>query len=1578
MRGLFLCGWLLWLGVARAQGFVDDDPVAARPAAEAQALLARPLPVEAGARLDLLLEQVQAARYLSQRAAEVALARRLVEEGRGHPDWPGWVRSYLSSEFTWGQSGKALEACEAWVNDPGLVLGLRAGVALRQTYMAAQEGELTTTLNHWRRAQSLWAAVQQAGGEPDRWERYLGVDALQVRAEVERLRGEPEAAVATLREAIREAQGLQAHYLHERLGNPRHPDVEQAASWLDGSRGMLVYALVRLGRAAEALELANEQARRAQRGDLNPARGMRWHYRRAHALNALQRHGEALEAADFALRLLGEAQVSASSHTGHLALAERLRALLGLRRWAEADAAYLVHLEAVAGDRLATARARNPALAVLLAAQAGRLDEAWEQSERSLRYRERLYGPEHAYTQEMAGVRGVVRLARGEHGAALADFERLFAVALDQPAGWLDLDQRGLRGYVLGWVFDAFLRHVVTRAAQSDRAPLEPALMDRALQIADRLKLGQTQRALQDASSRLRAGSPALREALDAEQAARRLLDLQHEVMQQLLADEDALRRQMATAAFKTQPLAVRQTAREGLESLRARAVQQQAQVQAARMSLQRQRERVAAEHPRYAELIAPRLPGTAALGRWLQAGEALLVVHALEPATLVWLLRPQQPPLWRVLPLGEAALAESIEAWRRALDRSAQLGRRSPVSDWAAVVGPAHALHEQLLGPWRRELDGVESLLVASSGPLARVPLAALARRPWQPGHAPAWLVRDMAVTQLPAAASLQALRHWARDPEPTRALMGFGDPLFATAPSASKGAGARLLAPSPRPGALRWDEQQGLRYADIPPLPDTRTELWALAKALGADPRSDLRLGREATRSAVLSTDLSDRRVLAFATHGLLPGEWPGLSKPALAMAAEGEASPLLELDDVLTLRLRAHWVLLSACNTAAAQPAAEGDQAMSGLVRAFFFAGARSVLATHWAVESEPNRSDCLSVLGIARDVAALTGAALTLPAQATVEGQAAACRTVRVEQPSACPRYSGRVIQGVNAAAPTPGWMVRRLERSGLRCVSAVVDITNYVLLERGQPLHAFDLEKLSGDIVVRNACADEQLVLLNGQNVTLQPDMLVIADGSGPVALAGIMGGEPTSVSDATRDIFLESAFFAPAAITGKARRLGFSTDSSYRFERGVDFAATRTALDRATELILEICGGQAGTVTEFSAQLPQRSPIRLRVSKARDILGIPLDQAVVARVFERLRFPCEASGDVLHVTPPSYRFDLAIEEDLVEEIVRMHGYEHVPALPPVSGLGMLPSSEGQLRLADLRHSLVSADYREAVTYSFVDEAWERNLQGNEAPIRLRNPIASNMGVMRSGMWGGLIDALRYNLNRRQERVRLFEVGACFAAAGDGFAEVTRIAGLCYGSPVPEQWGEAARDVDFFDIKADVDMLTGGRARYEAAQHPALHPGQSARVLLNGQSIGWLGGLHPQWQQYYQLPRGAMLFELEVAPLLERGLPVFSGVAKFPPVRRDLAFVVDESLPVQALLDTLCEARTDAVKEIALFDQYRGNGIDSGKKSLAFLVVMQDTQKTLTDEEADAGMGRLVNAAAQKHGAVLRS
>lgn len=621
--------------------------------------------------------------------------------------------------------------------------------------------------------------------------------------------------------------------------------------------------------------------------------------------------------------------------------------------------------------------------------------------------------------------------------------------------------------------------------------------------------------------------------------------------------------------------------------------------------------------------------------------------------------------------------------------------------------------------------------------------------------------------------------------------------------------------------------------------------------------------------------------------------------------------------------------------------------------------------------------PNRSDCLSILGIARDVSALTGAALKLPAIQAPEVTSAAQKTVIIKERDACPRYVGRIVQGVNAAAVTPVWMVRALERSGLRSISAVVDITNYVLLELGQPMHAFDADRLHGNVQVRFANQQEKLALLNEQTVELDSDMLVIADDNGAIALAGIMGGASTAVSDATQNIFLESAFFSPAVIVGKARRFNFSTDSSYRFERGVDFANTRQALERATALILEICGGQAGPVTEVLNSLPQRKNVLLRLSRLTSVLGVDLDAAAVAELFAKLGMQFTHQDGVFEVTPPSYRFDIVIEEDLIEEVARLHGYDNIPATPPHADLNMLPSSETRLNRAMLQDMLAAAGYQEIVSYSFVDESWERDLLGNAQPIALKNPIASNMCVMRSGLWGGLLDALVYNLNRKQDRVRLFEVGASYAATQQGFKETQRISGLAYGDASPEQWAVASREVDFYDIKANVDQLTQGRAQYVSAQHPALHPGQSAQVLLDAKAIGWIGKLHPKWQQHYDLPRGVLLFELEVLPLLQRQLVRYTELGKFPPLRRDLAVLVDETTPVQALLDTMLETRIPLVNKIALFDVYRGKGIAEGKKSLAFLVLMQDTQKTLTDVEADAVMAKLLDSIVKKHHAELR-
>jgi len=578
-------------------------------------------------------------------------------------------------------------------------------------------------------------------------------------------------------------------------------------------------------------------------------------------------------------------------------------------------------------------------------------------------------------------------------------------------------------------------------------------------------------------------------------------------------------------------------------------------------------------------------------------------------------------------------------------------------------------------------------------------------------------------------------------------------------------------------------------------------------------------------------------------------------------------------------------------------------------------------------------------------------------------------------VNIDAPEACRLYCGRIVRSVNSAAATPSWMIRRLERGGLRSINAVVDITNYVMLELGQPLHAFDLAKLAGGITVRYALADEELALLNGQNVMLQDDILVVADDTRLLALAGIMGGAASSVETATRNVFLESAYFVPDAIVGKARRLNISTDSSYRFERGVDFAATRMALERATQLLLEICGGQASVISEVRGKLPARDAIMLRTSRVKRVLGIMLDPAQIITLLHRLQFKFEQQGDDFHVTPPSYRFDLSLEVDLIEEIARIAGYDNIPAQPPQTVVMMVPQTETQRPVSRLRQILVARDYQETISYAFLDAEVERDLCANTTPVTLKNPISSQLAVMRSSLLGGLIGALRINFVRKQSRVRLFEVGACFT--GENHAQRERFAGLCYGTQLPEQWGGAARSVDFYDVKADVEALFAPvLLTFLASPHPASHPGRSAQILLRGQVVGWIGELHPKWLQQYGISQEVVWFEVELDALISAHVQHASEISKFLPVRRDLAVVVDESVTVQSLLDAMLSSNTPYVIELALFDLYRGKGVEGGKKSLAFRVLLQDTQKTLIDSEIELSIACLT-AVLQQHGAQVR-
>jgi phenylalanyl-tRNA synthetase beta chain len=622
--------------------------------------------------------------------------------------------------------------------------------------------------------------------------------------------------------------------------------------------------------------------------------------------------------------------------------------------------------------------------------------------------------------------------------------------------------------------------------------------------------------------------------------------------------------------------------------------------------------------------------------------------------------------------------------------------------------------------------------------------------------------------------------------------------------------------------------------------------------------------------------------------------------------------------------------------------------------------------------------PNRGDCLSILGMSREVSAVTAAPTQAPRIKPVEAAIQDKLTVTLDAPAACPLYCGRLVKGVNAKALTPRWMRSRLERSGIRSISAIVDITNFVMLELGQPLHAFDAARLGGGMHVRFAQPNETLELLNGETRELGPDYLVIADEKKAVALAGIMGGSQTAVDDGTQDIFLESAYFAPDTIAGKSRALGFGSDSSFRFERGVDFGGTQRALERATRLVIEVCGGEAGPVTEARAALPERKPVTLRLERATRVLGIALDSNEVEDILTRLGFTFEIRDGVFVVTPPTYRFDIAIEEDLIEEIARIHGYENIPAAAPVAHATMLKAPEAVRSRAALRARIAERDYTEVVTYSFIDAKWEADFCANTHPVTLANPIASQMSVMRSSLIPGLVDTVAFNVRHKQARVRVFEIGRCFRKAGDDYAQPVRLAAAAYGEALPEQWGAPSRRVDFYDVKGDLEALFAPREpRFEAAEHPALHPGKSARLIVGTQTVGWVGELHPRWQQKYDLPAAPVLFEVEYDALAGGTVPAYREIPKFPPVRRDVAALFDEAVPFEAVIDAIKAGSAAIVTDVRLFDVYRGKDLEKGKKSLAFRILLQDTRKTLTDAEVESAVSQVREVLRRRFDAKLR-
>lgn len=646
--------------------------------------------------------------------------------------------------------------------------------------------------------------------------------------------------------------------------------------------------------------------------------------------------------------------------------------------------------------------------------------------------------------------------------------------------------------------------------------------------------------------------------------------------------------------------------------------------------------------------------------------------------------------------------------------------------------------------------------------------------------------------------------------------------------------------------------------------------------------------------------------------------------------------------------------------------------------------------------FTIKLTPNKADCLSVLGVAREVAALTGTPLKQPTFQPVAVNLDETLPVRVSAPDLCGRFAGRVIRGLNAKAATPQWMKQRLERSGQRSISALVDISNYVMLELGRPSHVFDLDKIHGGLDVRWGRKGESLKLLNGNTVEIDEWVGVISNDKEIESLAGIMGGDSTAVSLETTNIYLEAAFWFPQAIQGRARRYNFSTDAAHRFERGVDFATVVEHIERITALLIEICGTpetKVGAVDDQIVNLPKREQVKLRTARAAKVIGVPVNDEMIADIFTRLGLQFTQEPGLFSVTPPSFRFDIEIEEDLIEEVARVYGFENIPTLPPVAASAMRIAPENVRSLFAIRRQLADLDFQEVVNFSFVESAWESDFAGNNAPIKLLNPIASQMGVMRSSLIAGLVANARYNVNRKAARVRVFEVGAVFSkneAVQDGplsvagFDQPKKVAALAYGAVADEQWGQPNRNVDFFDVKADLEALFAPRTlRFAKAEHPALHPGRSANVLLGDTVIGVIGELHPQWQQKYDLPLAPVVFEVDAAALQQRDVPAYTEISKFPAVSRDLALVVKVGVPALDLLDIFAAEKQGnpacaILQAIVLFDEYQGKGLENDEKSLAFRFTLQDTQNTLQDDKVDAAMSALVTAASGKLGARLRA
>lgn len=628
--------------------------------------------------------------------------------------------------------------------------------------------------------------------------------------------------------------------------------------------------------------------------------------------------------------------------------------------------------------------------------------------------------------------------------------------------------------------------------------------------------------------------------------------------------------------------------------------------------------------------------------------------------------------------------------------------------------------------------------------------------------------------------------------------------------------------------------------------------------------------------------------------------------------------------------------------------------------------------------------PNRGDCFSVLGIARDISALTGAELKDLDVPTIESSIDDVQAVELVEPKGCPRFAGRVIRGIDPKAATPVWMTERLRRAGLRAISPVVDITNYVMLELGQPLHAYDHALLKGSIRPRLAKDGEKVTLLDEKELQLSSDTLVITDDNGPIGLAGIMGGLSTAVTNETTDVFFEAAFWAQDFMAGRARSYGMHTDASLRFERGVDPSGQARAIDRATGLLLEIAGGKAGPLTDETVEdfLPTNKEIRLRRDRMQRLLGLKIDDDKVRDIFSRLQMSVATADDGWLVTGPSHRFDIEIEADLIEEVARIHGYDSIPEETALAREPLRTVTESQVDLERVADTLIARDYQEVVTYSFIDERANELFTGKKSELVLSNPISTEMSVMRASLWPGMAAAAAANHARQQDRVRLFEISKSFHGKLGAHREVVRIAGLVSGPARPEQWASPSDGVDFFDIKADLEALLSlsqinQDIRFTAFQHVALQPGQTAQILRGDDVLGVVGKLHPRVAKACDLKRDVYLFELDAAKTLQSSAPSASPVSKYPAIRRDVAVIVDDEISAQQLIDVVAESSPQLIRDVRIFDIYKGDSIEAGRKSVAIGLILQETSRTLTDDDADLAMAAAVKNLEDQFAAVLR-